>query len=204
MYSLGHLAIGYLVIKILSKDNKVDIPLVLTASLIPDIDIIIPFVSHRGPTHSLVVALILLFPVFYYRKTNVFVYYAAYVSHIFTDLLASNKYGRSQLLWPYTDQWMILHPKLIMGSDQEAALEIILLTVALIVLWITKDYKRLIRYRNTNFILFFPCAVVLASFFLGLIYGDTVLPSLFNIPNLLVAFLMLIVIGNNILQLKKM
>ena len=179
-----------------------DIPIVLTASLIPDIDIIIPSLPHRGPTHSLLVAFLLLIPVFYYWRTNSFIYYAAYASHLIADLLAGSSMGRSQLLWPYTGNWITLYPKLIMGTDQEAVVEIILLTIALMVIWITKDYQRLIKYRYTNFLLFFPCTVVLMSFILGYYYGDSVIPSLFNVPHLLVALIMLIIIGNNILQLK--
>ena len=202
MYPLGHLAIGYLVAKIVGRDHEIDIPLVLVASLVPDMDVIIPNIPHRGPTHSLIVAFILLFPVLNYWKTKIFVYYSAYTSHLFADLLACSQNGRSQLLWPYIDRWIILYPKLIMGSNKEAIVEIALLSIASIILMLTKDYQRLIRYRNTNFLLFFPCAVVLMSFLLGHYYGDTVLPSLFNIPHLLVTVLMLIVIGNNLYQLK--
>lgn len=198
MYSLGHLAIGYLVAKFFGRNHEIDIPIVLSASLLPDLDIIIPNIPHRGPTHSIVVAFLLLVPVFYYWKTNIFIYYSAYASHIVADLVAGSVNGRSQLLWPYIDRWIILYPKLIMGSDKEAAVEITILIIAMMVLWITKDYKKLIRYKNTNFLLFFPCAVVLMSFLLGYYYGDSMIPSLFNIPHLLVMVLMIIILSINI------
>jgi membrane-bound metal-dependent hydrolase YbcI (DUF457 family) len=203
LYALGHLAIGYLVAKILGKDSEVDIPLVLTASLIPDIDIIIPNIPHRGPTHSLMVAFILLLPVFYCWKTKLYTYYAAYASHIFADLLAGGVNGRGQILWPYSNQWINLYPKLRMGGEKEAIVEIILFAIALTILFITKDYKHLFKYRNTNFLLFFPGMVVLLSSLLGIYYGGSKMPSLFLLPNLLVSLLVLIVIVNNILKMNK-
>ena len=54
MYLVGHVALGYLLGKAVSKLWKVDvnIPLLSIASVIVDVDILIPSLKHRGPTHS--------------------------------------------------------------------------------------------------------------------------------------------------------
>jgi len=122
-------------------------------------------IPHRGPTHSIVLAFLLLLPIFYYRRTQAYIYYVAYASHLVSDLVAGGYYSRSKLLWPLSDQWVMIHPKLIMGSREEAIFEIFLLCSALIVIWMTKDFKPLLEYDDSNFLLFFPCGTVLASFF---------------------------------------
>jgi hypothetical protein len=56
--------LGYLSGKAAGKLLKVNpnISLLLLASVIPDIDILIPGVEHRGPTHSLIISVTLLIP----------------------------------------------------------------------------------------------------------------------------------------------
>ena len=71
MYAVGHLAIGYLFGKATSKLAQVDlnVPLLFALSIIPDIDLLVPGLKHRGPTHSIVILCLLSLPAFVlYRK----------------------------------------------------------------------------------------------------------------------------------------
>jgi membrane-bound metal-dependent hydrolase YbcI (DUF457 family) len=43
-------------------DLRVNVPLVLAPSIIPDADILVPFMTHRGVTHSIIVTLIVFIP----------------------------------------------------------------------------------------------------------------------------------------------
>jgi membrane-bound metal-dependent hydrolase YbcI (DUF457 family) len=66
------MAIGYLSGRISAKllATKADIPTLLTLSVIPDVDILFSrFIEHRGPTHSIIAALIVFAPFLaVYRK----------------------------------------------------------------------------------------------------------------------------------------
>lgn len=75
MFAVGHMALAYLLGKGSSKPLriKLSIPILLVLSILPDIDIILDFLTgaeiHRGPTHSIVVAAIAFSPIFIiYRK----------------------------------------------------------------------------------------------------------------------------------------
>jgi membrane-bound metal-dependent hydrolase YbcI (DUF457 family) len=65
-YAVGHFAVGYILAKLTSKmtKTKFNIALILTLSVIPDVDILIPYVAHRGPTHSILMAFIVFIPIF--------------------------------------------------------------------------------------------------------------------------------------------
>ena len=54
MFAVGHLALGYITGKVADILLKVksNIFLLLLVSVIPDIDILIPALEHRGPTHN--------------------------------------------------------------------------------------------------------------------------------------------------------
>jgi membrane-bound metal-dependent hydrolase YbcI (DUF457 family) len=81
------MAIAYLLGKGSSKALRVklNIPILLVLSLLPDIDIVYDFLTgtqiHRGPTHSIVVATLAFIPIFIlYRKTAI-PYFLALISH---------------------------------------------------------------------------------------------------------------------------
>jgi len=78
LFAVGHMAIAYLLGKGSSKALRVklNIPILLVLSILPDIDIIYDFLTgseiHRGPTHSIVVATVAFIPIFHYlpKKGN--------------------------------------------------------------------------------------------------------------------------------------
>ncbi|MGC9346189.1 MAG: hypothetical protein ACP5ER_05315, partial [Candidatus Bathyarchaeales archaeon] len=73
-FAVGHFAFGYILSKTSAKalKTKLNIPLVLTLSVIPDVDILIPILEHRGPTHSIIMACLVFIPIFaiYHKKAT--------------------------------------------------------------------------------------------------------------------------------------
>ena len=73
MFAVGHMALSYIVGKLSAKPLGVNlnIPLVLTLSVLPDIDLLIPMLEHGGPAHSIVLYSIIALPMIliWRRKT---------------------------------------------------------------------------------------------------------------------------------------
>jgi membrane-bound metal-dependent hydrolase YbcI (DUF457 family) len=92
MWAVGHLALGYLTGKATSKPlrENINIPLLFFASIIPDVDLLIPVLEHRGPTHSLLVYALVLIPFFIIFGKRTTVYFVALTSHaLLGDLVAT-------------------------------------------------------------------------------------------------------------------
>jgi membrane-bound metal-dependent hydrolase YbcI (DUF457 family) len=83
MQLLGHLALGYFSALIISRYTKEQLylPLVWIISVLPDIDLLFThYIIHRGPTHSIILALILFLPIFIWYHKGL-AYFAALASH---------------------------------------------------------------------------------------------------------------------------
>jgi membrane-bound metal-dependent hydrolase YbcI (DUF457 family) len=167
------MALGHILGKGSSKflKTKLNIPLVLTLSVIPDVDILAervpalaPILRHRGPAHSFVVSLIIFIPFFVlYRKTAV-PYFIALVQHaLIGDYLTG---GGLQLLWPISQQRFGLAWASIM-SPENVALECILFVVSIALLLITRDMVALFQAHRSNLILMIPTFTVLLPTFLS-------------------------------------
>ncbi len=105
MFAIGHFALGYLTGKASARTLKVQLnmPLLLTASVIPDVDLLLRFIHHRGPTHSLLTIMAISLPfLIYYRKTAV-PYVIALASH---SLIGDFFTGGTQLFWPFSQEWI--------------------------------------------------------------------------------------------------
>ena len=83
MYAVGHIALGYILGKITANLTKtrINLPLIFGLSILPDIDLIIPRISHRGPTHSIITVLILFTSLFFYYGRKILPYIVAYAQH---------------------------------------------------------------------------------------------------------------------------
>ena len=109
MYPLGHMAISYFSAKMIKKISgyNYNILIVWFLSVLPDIDLIIPNLLHRGPTHSIILIFIIFF-VSYLGKKRFMPYVAAFGSHsLIGDLLTSNvgEWGIGiQLFWPFSTE----------------------------------------------------------------------------------------------------
>jgi len=159
MYAVGHLALGYLSGKATSKllSVNVNIPLLFVASVIPDIDLLIPGLEHRGPTHSLIIFLLLFLPAFILCRKRAIPYFVALAQHsIIGDYLTS---GGIQLLWPISSNWYVTGIKII--SLANISLEWVFFLILLTVMFKTKDTWILFQPHPSNMLLLIPVFTVL-------------------------------------------
>ncbi len=165
MFAVGHFALGYISSKLTAEVTKtrLNIPLALTLSVIPDVDILIPFLEHRGPTHSIITAIIIFIPLFTVWRSKVLPYFVALVQHsLIGDFIAG---GRIQLLWPFTHQ--VYGIEVTIKSSTNMALEWILFLTSAIILWKSRDIQTFLQPHNSNLLLFIPTFTVLLPTFLA-------------------------------------
>ncbi len=153
MFAVGHLAVSYLSAKASGRLFRVsfNIPLVLVLSIIPDIDIITEFLfkfpTHRGPTHSIIMAILVFIPFFIYYRNKAVPYFAALASHTLIGDLPIG--GQIQLLWPLSTSEFDLgglgFPYINIYNPINIALEFTLFAIALIVMFKTRDFRRFFR-----------------------------------------------------------
>jgi membrane-bound metal-dependent hydrolase YbcI (DUF457 family) len=168
-FAVGHFALGYIVAKALGKPLKVNlnIPLVLTLSIIPDMDIMIGWVllavHHRGQTHSIIIAFLVFIPIFAVYKITAVPYFAALVQHsLVGDYLVG---GKVQLFWPltlqgYGNEWLDV------TSPTNVAIEWSVFLVSMLIMLKTKDLQKLFVSDKKNIILVIPTITVLLPTFL--------------------------------------
>jgi len=180
MFAIGHFAIGYLTGKASAKAFKipVNMPLILTASVIPDFDLLLRFLEHRGPTHSLITMAALLTPfLIYYGKAAV-PYSAALASHsLMGDLI-----GGTQLLWPLsTQQYGALD--IDVASPFTSTLELALFFISIAIMFKAGDLRKIFtdNYRTT---LLLPFGAVLGPMLAVGRGPEYALPLLLVIPSL--------------------
>jgi membrane-bound metal-dependent hydrolase YbcI (DUF457 family) len=164
-YAVGHFAVGYILAKLTSKmtKTKFNIALILTLSVIPDVDILIPHVVHRGPTHSILMAFIVFIPIFALYHKNALPYFAALIQHsLISDYIAG---GKVQLLWPLTTQTFGL--ELSIKSPANVTIEWLSFLTATFIMIKTKDMHPLLQPKNSNLILAIPTFTVLLPTFLA-------------------------------------
>ena len=167
------MALGYLVGKGSAKLLKVNInmPLILVLSVFPDIDIILNFLFnveiHRGPTHSIISAILVFIPFFILYRQKVVPYFIALISHsLIADFIVG---GQLQLLWPLSTREFGLDqfgfPYIAIDSPVNVAFEFSLFVIAVFVMWKTRDLFQLFRNHKLNLILAIPIFTVLLPTF---------------------------------------
>jgi hypothetical protein len=163
------MALAYLVAKASGKLLKVNfnIPLILVLSIIPDVDIILEFLLgsplHRGPTHSIIIAILVFIPFFIIYRKKAVPYFAALASHsLIGDFFIG---GQLQLLWPLSTSEFGLYelgfPYINIYNPIDIALEFALFVIALIVMLKTRDLFHFFRNSKLNLVLFIPIFTVL-------------------------------------------
>jgi len=164
MFSVGHFALGYLSGRALSKllNVNVDVSLLFLASILPDIDLIIPGVEHRGPIHSIIVLFLAFVPVLITYKKRAIPYFIALAQHsLIGDFLTA---GGVQMLWPITITWY--GAKIEVTSLTNISLEWIFFLACLTVMLKTKGAWTLFHHHPSNMLLPIPIlTVVLPTFF---------------------------------------
>ena len=175
----------------------------MTLSLIPDIDILIPFLPHRGPTHTVLALLIISAALFAYNK-KCLPYSASYAAHLVSDVFTGTCSGNTHILRPITLEWFQHSTILYMGSLLESVVEVSLFLVATLVLVYFKDHQSLLTPSLLNLSLFIPSGAICASLISG-IYG-AFLPDLLLITHLVVFIAFIIILAKNLhgIDLKKL
>jgi membrane-bound metal-dependent hydrolase YbcI (DUF457 family) len=185
LFAVGHMAIAYLLGKGSSKGLrvKINIPILLVLSILPDIDIIFDFLTgsqiHRGPTHSIIVAALAFIPIFIIFRKKAIPYFLALISHpLIGDFLTG---GRLQLFWPLSTNEYGLHelggPYIDIFSPVNIALEVSLFIVATLVLYKTGDWKVFFNSNKTNLVLIIPIATVLLPSTIGYPFNNSLFLS---------------------------
>ncbi len=172
------MAIGYLLGKGSSKPLhlKPNIPLLLVLSILPDIDIAYDFLTgtelHRGPTHSIIVAILAFVPFFIVYRKKAIPYFLALISHS----LIGDISGQVQLFWPLsTNQYGF--DALSIFSPINVVAELSLFAVATFVLFKTGDWKVFFTDNKTNLVLIIPVATVLLPTTIGYPFSQSLLFS---------------------------
>ncbi|HVP40961.1 MAG TPA: metal-dependent hydrolase [Candidatus Krumholzibacteriaceae bacterium] len=172
MFAVGHLALGYILAKTTSKAlrTKINLPLIFFLSVLPDIDVLIPNLNHRGPLHSIIVITLAFIPFFLYYKKQVAPSYVAIVQHSLIGDYFSG--GGVQLLWPLATGFFGLN--LAPVSQASISVELISFIFAVIILLVTKDMTVLLKPKKENLFLLLPEGAILGSIFLSLGFGLSV------------------------------
>ncbi len=159
------MALGYILGKTSAKFLKTDLNVaaVMVFSIIPDIDILIPIIQHRGPAHSLITALVIFLPIFAIYRLKAVPYLLALISHsMISDYLIG---GQIQLFWPVTTERYGL--SISIQSQTNITLEWALFLASMIIMFKAKDISVFFRSNNSNLLLAIPTFTVLLPTFLG-------------------------------------
>ena len=178
MFAVGHLALGYLSGKAASKlaNVKVNIPLLFLASILPDIDLLIGL-EHRGPTHSLIVYIIIFVPAFWMFGKQVVPFFVSLASHsLLGDLFTG---GGVQMLWPaVTERY---GAQIQITSALNISLEWIAFLMSMTLLMKTRDIMSLFQHHPSNLLLTIPVAAIILPAFLSFPLG---VPLALVVPHL--------------------
>jgi membrane-bound metal-dependent hydrolase YbcI (DUF457 family) len=166
------MALAYLLGKPAAKLLKVNlnVPLLLVLSLIPDADLLFGgLISHRGPTHSVVTAVLVFVPFFVFYRKKAIPYFIGLVSHAaVADFLVG---GDLQLFWPLTSADFGLHELgsyyITINSSVNIALELTLFAVATLVMFKAGDLRGFFQNKKSNLILVVPIVTVLLPSVVG-------------------------------------
>jgi len=168
VFVVGHLALGYLTGRVSTKflNVNINIPLALTLSIIPDIDLLIPMLQHGGPTHSIILYLVVAFPAILVWKKQAIPYLIAAASHpLLGDFPTRPSRAQGvQLFFPLTSSWF--------SAGSEAAiltyvyLELALFALFLTLMLTTRDITILFKRHPSNLLLAVPISTALLPVFM--------------------------------------
>ena len=165
MFAVGHLAFGYMIGKASSRISnlKVSIPLIFTFSVLPDIDLLIPYLVHRGPTHSIIVMILISLPFLVTYGKTVIPYLLATAQH---SLIGDFLTGGTQLFWPINQGWYGLPISVL--SQVNITMEWVFLLVSLTLMLKAGDFHELLKPHPLNLALILPTFAICSQMLTGL------------------------------------
>ena len=154
-------------------------PLLLTASVIPDVDLLLQFMGHRGATHSLIGIIGLTVPFLILYRRAAAPYAVALASH---SLIGDFAAGGVQLFWPFSRQ---LYGAVFIDVDSLASvlLELILFLASTAVMFRAGDIGKIVTDKH-KIALIIPIGAVLLPLLTVGRSLDTSLPTPLVIPSL--------------------
>jgi hypothetical protein len=175
------MSIAYLLGKGSSKPLRYipNIPLLMVLSIIPDVDIFFDFLTgsqlHRGPTHSVIVAIIAFIPLFILYRKKAIPYFLALISHpLIGDFFIG---GKLELLWPFSNAQFGLHelggPYISIYMPIDGLIEAILFIIALVLLVKSNDWKIFFTAHTSNLLLVIPLVTVLLPSTIGYPFSES-------------------------------
>ncbi|MEM3549965.1 MAG: metal-dependent hydrolase [Candidatus Bathyarchaeia archaeon] len=181
MFAVGHIAMGYLIGQAFGRRLKVQInmPLLLAASVIPDIDLFLRFLLHRGPTHSLITIIAFTVPfLMLYGKIAV-PYSVALASH---SLIGDYFTGGTQLFWPFSAEWYGAL-NISVNSPANALLELTFFFASIAVMFRKGDLRKIAKDKYKMALLLPFLALIWPILVMGR-GSEYTLPPLLVIPSL--------------------
>jgi len=193
------MSIAYLLGKGSSKPLrvKINIPLIMVLSILPDADIVFDYLTgahlHRGPSHSVVVAIFAFIPFFIIYRKKAIPYFLALISHpLIGDFFIG---GKLELLWPFTNAKFGLHelggPYISIYMPIDGLIEVILFIVAMVLLVKSNDWKVFFTAHKSNLLLIIPLLTVLLPSTIGYPFSKSLF---FFSPILAIAHVILVVL----------
>jgi hypothetical protein len=181
MFPVGHLCWGYISGRATSYLMKVDcnLPLLFLVSVAPDIDFLIPGLTHRTITHSVVIYVLFSIPLFFKYGRKTFPYLMAVCSHSFADYLGAP----TESLWPfYTPAFYpIIRVALTVTITN---FELIGFLISIPYMFKTEDLtRRLLKPHFANFLLAIPSIEILGVLLFGFEFPYPV-PLVLIVPHL--------------------
>ncbi len=179
MFAVGHLALGYLGGKATSRlvRDNLNLPLLFVAAVLPDLDILIPVLTHRGPSHSLLLLTLLFIPLLVAFGKKAFPHYVAMLLHPFpADYLT----GGIQLFWPISSRFY--GEEILMTSLLSIALEWAVFISSMALMLKTRDAVALLRPHPFNLTLLIP---IMASLLPPFFRFPSPVPALLFIPHII-------------------
>ena len=157
-----------------------NLPLLFAASVLPDIDLPIPFLMHRGPTHSLITLTVLMIPFFVIYRRRAIPYFAALLSHV---LIADFFTGGIELFWPLSNGWFgALNIQT--TSLTNASIELTLFLLTLPIMYKLGDFKTILEPRKKNWVLIIPLFAIVGPLLAVGRGQEYALPALLVVPSL--------------------
>ena len=184
-FAIGHFGLGYLLGTAISKitKTKINLALIFTVSVLPDLDILFPnYLTHRGPTHSLLFSLLVFAPFFVIYRKKAFPYFFALISHS----LIGDIYGPIrgiQLFWPFSTNW-ITFANISNLSLINISFELSLFTLSTLIIFLTKDFQKSFFHNSNRIYWLIPFGSILGPLLFGVKNTPYNLPLLLVIPSL--------------------
>ena len=154
--------------KVASKlvGSELNLGLLFTVSVLPDLDLMFFwFLKHRGPTHSLMFVLLVSLPVIVVYRKKAIPYIVALLSHsLIGDIYSSG----IQFFWPFSTDWFFVST-ISNRTGISVGLELALFVVCSLVMFVSKDFQRVLVSKTNRLFWLVPFGAVLGTFFLNFI-----------------------------------